>query len=74
MQTRVDDKVARRFSAVAKKRGLSPYERLAQLVKDEASQNEPEGWDSHKEKLAALKIKPLPYSTVARDREEAGER
>ena len=74
LQTRVDDQTARRFERAAKERGCSPYSYLQELVKDAAAKPEPPGWEGHRQRLAALKSKPLSYNTVAHDREAAGER
>lgn len=74
LQTRVDDQTARRFERAAKERGCSPYSYLQELVKVAAAQPEPPGWEGHRQRLASLKRKPLPYNTVAHDREAAGER
>ena len=74
LQTRVEDSVARRFARAAKARGLSPYEWLQQLVRKATAEMPAEGWETHWDKIAALSNNPLPYGTVARDREKAGER
>lgn len=74
LQTRVDEKTARNFERAAKERGHTPYSLLQELVKIAAAKPEPEGWEGHRQRIAALKNKPLPYNTVAHDREEASER
>ena len=75
LQTRVDEQTARRFEQVAREHGQTSYSYLQQLATEAARQpTTPEGWEGHRERLAALKNKPLPHNTVAHDREEGGER
>jgi hypothetical protein len=76
LQTRVEDKIARRFTRTAKARGLTPYSLLQQLVEKSAAGNNELGksWDDHWQWLDSLNLKPKTYNIVARDREESGER
>jgi hypothetical protein len=73
LQTRVDDKIARRFEKAARKRGETIYSYLQKIVEEAAVATEPETWDNHWEKLKALNLKPA-RKTLADLREEAGER
>ena len=73
LQTRVDDKIARRFEKAAGKRGETIYSFLQRLVVEAAAAPEAETWDSHWQKSRALHLKPA-RKTVAELREESGER
>jgi hypothetical protein len=46
LQTRVEDKVASRFNRAARKRDMSPYQLLGELVKRMAAETSP-GWTEH---------------------------
>jgi hypothetical protein len=73
LQTRVEDKVARRFEKAARERGETIYSFLQKVVAEAATASEPETWDSHWKKSKALHLKPA-RKTLAELREEAGER
>ncbi|HTB82331.1 MAG TPA: hypothetical protein VK742_01640 [Candidatus Sulfotelmatobacter sp.] len=73
LQTRVDDKVARRFEKAAGKRGETIYSFLQKLVVEAAAAPEPETWESHWQKSRDLRLKPA-RKTLAELREESGER
>ena len=73
LQTRVDDKTARRFEKAARKRGETVYSSLQRMVAEAAEAAEPETWKSHWEKSKALHLKPA-RQTLSELREEAGER
>jgi hypothetical protein len=73
LQTRVDDKIARRFGKVARERGKTVYSFLQRVVVEAASAPEPETWDNHWKKSKALHLIPA-RKTVAELREESGER
>jgi hypothetical protein len=73
LQTRVDDKIARRFEKVARERGETIYSFLQKVVAEAAAAPEPETWDNHWQKSKALHLKPAP-KTLAELREESGER
>ncbi|MGA3144258.1 MAG: hypothetical protein ABSF10_14725 [Verrucomicrobiota bacterium] len=73
LQTRVDDKIARRFEKAARERGETTYSFLQKVVGEAAAASEPETWDSHWKKMKSLNLKPS-RKTVAEQREEAGER
>jgi hypothetical protein len=73
LQTRVEDKIARRFEKVARKRGETTYSFLQKIVFAAAEAPEPETWDNHWEKSKSLHLKPA-RKTVAEQREESGER
>ncbi len=45
LQTRVDDKIARRFEKVARGRGETIYSFLQRVVVEAAAALEPETWD-----------------------------
>jgi hypothetical protein len=74
LQTRVDDQIARRFRQVAKERGTTPYNFLQELVTAAAAKPKPRGWDTHRKLVAQLRLKPLPFGAVERDRETSDER
>jgi hypothetical protein len=73
LQTRVEDKIARRFEKVARKRGETIYSFLQRVVVEAAAASEPETWDNHWGKMKSLNLKPA-RKTVAELREESGER
>jgi len=73
LQTRVDDQTAARFKKAASERGVKPYELLQQLVADAAAVPEPNTWDNHWDRLAAMKLKRAGKA-LADLRAEAGER
>ena len=58
LQTRVDDKVASRFKLAARKRSLSPYKLLNELVTQTAAETS-DGWAEHFARLRARKRTPL---------------
>lgn len=68
LQTRVDDRTARRFERAAKEHGFSPYSYLQALVKDAATRSEPRGWETHAADLGKLGTRPVNRSVVAEDR------
>jgi hypothetical protein len=73
LQTRVDDKIARRFEKAARERGETTYSFLQKVVGEAAAAPDPTTWDNHWEKMKSLNLKPA-RKTVAELREEAGER
>ena len=73
LQTRVEDKIAKRFEKVARGRGETIYSLLQRLVVETAATPEPETWDNHWKKSKALRLKPA-RKTLADLREESGER
>jgi hypothetical protein len=73
LQTRVEDKIARRFEKVARERGETIYSFLQKVVVEASAATEPETWNSHWKKAKALNLKPA-RKTVAELREESGER
>jgi hypothetical protein len=73
LQTRVEDKIARRFEKVARERGETIYSFLQRVVVEATTAAEPETWDTHWKKSKALHLKPA-RKTVAELREESGER
>jgi len=72
LQTRVDDRTARRFEKVARERGETTYSLLQKVVADTAAASEPDSWDKHWEKAKVLHLKPA-RKTLAQLREESGE-
>ncbi len=74
LQTRVEDKIARRFNRAAKERGLSSYSLLKELVTKTAAPKPENPWEGHWERIKKLNVKPLTYGSVERDREESDER
>jgi hypothetical protein len=68
LQTRVDDRTARRFEQAAKQHGQSPYSYLQALVKSAAAKPEPRGWETHAADLAKLGTRRVNRSVVADDR------
>jgi hypothetical protein len=73
LQTRVEDKIARRFEKVARARGETIYSFLQRVVVEATVAIEPETWDNHWKKAKALNLKPA-RKTLADLREESGER
>jgi hypothetical protein len=73
LQTRVDDKIARRFEKAARERGETTYSLLQKVVLEAAAAPEPETWDGHWKKSKSLNLKPA-RKTLAELREESGER
>jgi hypothetical protein len=73
LQTRVEDKIARRFEQVARERGETIYSFLQRVVIEATTTAEPETWDTHWKKSKALNLKPA-RKTLAELREESGER
>ncbi len=73
LQTRVEDKIARRFEKVARERGETIYSFLQRVVMEASAAAEPETWDNHWKKSKSLNLKPA-RKTVAELREESGER
>jgi hypothetical protein len=73
LQTRVEDKVAKRFEKVARERGETIYSFLQRVVVEATAASEPETWDNHWKKAKALNLK-LARKTLAELREESGER
>ena len=73
LQTRVDDKIARRFEKAARERGETTYSFLQKVVGEAAAAPAPTTWANHWEKMKSLRLKPA-RNTVADLREESGER
>ena len=73
LQTRVEDKIARRFEKAARERGETTYSFLQKVVLEAAVAPEPDTWDNHWKRSKALHLKPA-RKTVAELREESGER
>jgi hypothetical protein len=73
LQTRVEDKIARRFEKVARERGETIYSFLQRVVVEATVATEPESWDNHWKKAKTLGLKPT-RKTLADLREESGER
>ena len=73
LQTRVEDKIAKRFEKAARERGETIYSFLQWVVAEAAAATEPETWDNHWKKSKALHLKPA-RKTVAELRAESGER
>ena len=73
LQTRVDDKIARRFEKVARERGETIYSFLQRVVVEATVATEPETWTDHWKKSKSLHLKPA-RKTLAGLREESGER
>ena len=73
LQTRVEDKIARRFEKVVRERGETIYSFLQRVVREASAAAEPETWDNHWKKSKSLNLKPA-RKTVAELREESGER
>jgi hypothetical protein len=73
LQTRVEDKIARRFEKVVRERGETIYSFLQRVVMEASAAAEPETWDDHWKKSKSLNLKPA-RKTVAELREESGER
>ena len=74
LQTRVESRVAENFKRAAKLRGKTPYAFLQQVVEQAAIAPKPRTWDDHWEWLASLKLRTVPYNSVAKMREECDER
>jgi hypothetical protein len=68
LQTRVDDRVASQFRQAAKKRGMSKYELLGELVKQVATGSN-EGWKEHWARIKSTKHTPLKQNAVVQTRE-----
>jgi hypothetical protein len=66
LQTRVDDRVAKRFEQAAKAQGKSPYALLAQLVQKTAEAQAGPGWDEHRAGMP--KRSPLPFNACIQTR------
>lgn len=64
LQTRVDDKVASRFKVAARKRSMSPYQLLNELVTRMAA-DAAEGWPEHFKRLKARQRPPLKKNAAA---------
>ena len=73
LQTRVDDKIARRFEKAARERGETIYSFLQKMVVEAAAAPEPDTWENHWKKSKSLRLKPA-RKTVAELREESNER
>jgi hypothetical protein len=75
LQTRVERQVGEKFKRAARRRGKSAYAYLQQIVQQAATQPvEPRTWKNHRQLVARLKLKPVPYNIVARTRDECDER
>lgn len=69
LQTRVDDRVASRFKQAARKREMSPYQLLNELVTQTAAETS-HGWEEHFARMKARKrtlLKQNAAVTVLRD-------
>ena len=73
LQTRVEDKVAVRFKKIARRRGVTPYEYLQQIIADAAQPSEQNTWENHRQRIDALHLKPAG-KTLAQLRAEDGDR
>ena len=73
LQTRVDDRTARRFKKAARERGETTCSLLQKLVADTATAAEPDSWVGHWDKAKSLHLKPA-RKTLAQLRKENGER
>jgi hypothetical protein len=73
LQTRVEDKIARRFEKAARERGETTYSFLQKVVGEASAETEPETWNDHWKKSMSLHLKPA-RKTLADLREESGER
>lgn len=71
LQTRVDDKVASRFKLAARKRDMSPYQLLNELVTQAATETPP-GWEEQRAWLESKKQPVLKAGAFLATRE--GER
>jgi hypothetical protein len=71
LQTRVDDRVARRFEQAAKAQGKSPYALLAHLVEKTAEAQAGPGWDQHRAGMP--KRSPLPINACVQAQTRADE-
>lgn len=69
LQTRVDDHIASRFKLVARKRDMSPYQLLNELVTQTAAEAA-EGWTEHFARMKARKRPLLPKNAVLEMRED----
>lgn len=63
LQTRVDEQTASKFRQAARKREMSPYQLLNQLVTQVATES-PEGWTEHFARMKARKRPMLPENAV----------
>jgi hypothetical protein len=69
LQTRVQDKVASRFKLAARKREMSPYQLLGELVERTAAEPS-HGWTEHFARLKARNRRPLKQNAVVATRED----
>jgi len=73
LQTRVEDKIAKRFEKAARERGETVYSFLQRVIVEAATAPEPETWSNHWKRARVLNLKPA-RKTLAELREESGER
>ena len=64
LQTRVDEKTASRFKIAARKRAMSPYQLLNELVTRTAAEAA-DGWPEHFARLKARQRLPLKENAAA---------
>ena len=69
LQSRVDGQVSSRFKQAARKRDLSPYQLLNELVKQTAAETS-HGWGEHWARMKARKQAPLKQNAVVATRED----
>jgi antitoxin component of RelBE/YafQ-DinJ toxin-antitoxin module len=69
LQTRVDDRVASRFKQAARKRDMSPYQLLNELVKQTAAETH-HGWDEHWARMKTRNQTRLKQNAVVATRED----
>ena len=69
LQTRVDDVVASKFKLAARKRAMSPYQLLNELVTQTAAETS-HGWEEHRAWLKSRKqprLKPGAFLSTRED-------
>ena len=69
LQTRVDARIASRFKLAAKKRNMSPYQLLNELVTKMAAEKPP-GWEEQRVWLKLRNQPPLKQNAVVATRED----
>lgn len=77
LQTRVEEREAKQFASVARRKGHTAYSLLQSLVKGEIAAAAPvEPWQGHAERLARLNKgkAPLSHNAVANARQQSNER
>lgn len=63
LQTRVDEKIASRFKLAARKRAMSPYQLLNELVTQAAAETS-ESWPEHFARMKARNRLPLKQNAA----------